>query len=112
MMKPLVDTEEWAEHCQEWYGRILSGEFAHYCADWDDMPLDENVTEFACCTCYSGNQKARDIQESYMLVLDAILQDSAAYRNEEADAVDDVQRALDFETDVPWYTEDEDDDAI
>jgi hypothetical protein len=33
------------------YGEVLLGEYAHWCGDWDDLPIDETMGEFECCTC-------------------------------------------------------------
>lgn len=35
-----------------WHGRVLTGKFAHWCYDWDCLPVDDTVPEFAVCTCY------------------------------------------------------------
>ena len=31
----------------------LKGRFRHWCPEWDDLPIDETMPEFECCTCYS-----------------------------------------------------------
>lgn len=45
--------EEFWQKSQKTHGRILKGQYAHWCTDWDDMPIDETCMEFASCTCYS-----------------------------------------------------------
>jgi len=52
MTVEINDTLEWATDCEFHHGRILSGEHAHYCADWDWMPIDETCPEFEACLCY------------------------------------------------------------
>lgn len=44
----------WCEDCYKWQGRLLVGEFAHWCFDWDFLPVDETVDEFTACTCFTG----------------------------------------------------------
>lgn len=34
--------------CLHWRGRILLGSFAHWCIDWDDLPVDETCHEWPC----------------------------------------------------------------
>ena len=43
----------WRDVCLREMGRVLDGKFAHYCNDWDGMPMDETMPEFAeTCTCF------------------------------------------------------------
>ena len=35
----------------KWWGRVLDGHFAHWCYDWDDLPIDETCDEWDTCTC-------------------------------------------------------------
>jgi hypothetical protein len=42
----------WRADCLKQRTRVLTGRFAHYCADWDFLPVDETTPEFECCTCY------------------------------------------------------------
>ena len=39
---------DWREDCLLWRGRELTGLFAHWCADWDDLPIDETCREWPC----------------------------------------------------------------
>lgn len=43
---------DWAEDCMVWRGRILTGKKAHWCFDWDELPVDETCEEIAYCHCY------------------------------------------------------------
>lgn len=43
--------EAWEIACKHWRGRLLTGTMAHYCEDWDGLPVDETCGEFECCTC-------------------------------------------------------------
>jgi hypothetical protein len=60
----LLDDADWTEMTFEedslkHHGVILTGRFAHNCPDWDYMPLDETLGEFAYCSCYLDNEAAR-----------------------------------------------------
>lgn len=45
-------SDEWIEDCKKWYGRVLTGRFAHWCYDWDGLPIDETCKEFEVCCCF------------------------------------------------------------
>jgi hypothetical protein len=46
-------SEQWIEDCMHWRGRVLTGEKAHWCRDWDGLPVDETCDEeFSCCHCF------------------------------------------------------------
>lgn len=40
---------EWEEDCLEYRGVLLTGRYAHYCLDWDGLPIDETCVEWPCC---------------------------------------------------------------
>lgn len=46
------EMSEWKEDCVKWWGKILTGQSAHRCYDWDGLPIDETCDEFDCCICY------------------------------------------------------------
>ena len=46
---------EFEKECIRWYGEKLTGNYAHYCPDWDYLPIDDTCVEFQSCTCY-GNK--------------------------------------------------------
>jgi hypothetical protein len=50
---PLTPTE-WEIDCLKWRGRVLTGEHAHWCPDWDDLPIDETTPEWPCVCCNYG----------------------------------------------------------
>lgn len=50
---------QWEEDCLHWMGLILTGDYKHYCPDWDDLPIDETCGEFGGCTCYMDDPKAQ-----------------------------------------------------
>jgi len=48
---------EWNAECIKWRGKVLTGSKAHYCWDWDGLPVDETCAEFGCCSCYSEEEQ-------------------------------------------------------
>jgi hypothetical protein len=34
----------------------LTGQYKHYCIEWDGMAIDENMPEFDSCLCYNKEQ--------------------------------------------------------
>lgn len=51
---------EWWRDCLYWRGRLLMGRRCHWCADWDDLPMDETCPEWPCyCAEYEDHENAR-----------------------------------------------------
>ena len=50
-------TADWREDCLRWRGVVLTGDKAHWCHDWDGLPVDETCREFESCTCFSEATK-------------------------------------------------------
>lgn len=51
-MKP---SQEWMADSLRWRGKILTGEYAHWCPDWDFLPIDETCPEWPCpCSVSNG----------------------------------------------------------
>lgn len=42
---------DWVQDCMLYHGKVLTGKKAHWCFDWDDMPIDETCMEIENCTC-------------------------------------------------------------
>lgn len=42
-------TEEFKRDSMKWHGVVLTGKFAHWCNDWDFLPIDETCDEFTSC---------------------------------------------------------------
>lgn len=42
---------QWDQDCMRWHGRLLTGQRAHWCPDWDFLPVDETTAEISACTC-------------------------------------------------------------
>lgn len=38
-------SDEWVQDCATWHGRVLTGRLAHWCSDWDGLPMDETCQE-------------------------------------------------------------------
>ena len=38
----------WESECLKWRGVVLTGERAHYCFDYDGLPVDETCVEWPC----------------------------------------------------------------
>lgn len=49
---PDIFPQEWIDDCIKWRGKILYGQFWHWCDDWDGLPVDETCDEFSCCICF------------------------------------------------------------
>ena len=43
-------SQDWVEDSLHWRGKVLVGKYAHWCPDWDDLPIDETCREWPC-TC-------------------------------------------------------------
>ncbi len=42
---------DWVEDCMHWYGFVLTGEDAHWCYEFDGLPIDKTCGEYDYCTC-------------------------------------------------------------
>jgi hypothetical protein len=51
-----TDSEDpqWPADSTRWHGRVLEGTWAHWCFDWDALPIDETCWEFSSCHCYDN----------------------------------------------------------
>jgi len=50
--------EDWKADCLKWRGKVLTGEKAHWCYEWDFLPIDETTPEWPC-NCGFGEQNSR-----------------------------------------------------
>lgn len=53
MSEALNPAEQWLADCKKWRGRQLTGQFGHYCEEWDGLPVDETTPEWPC-SCDTG----------------------------------------------------------
>lgn len=45
MTKP---SQDWIDDSLRWRGAVLTGKHAHWCPDWDYLPIDETTPEWPC----------------------------------------------------------------
>lgn len=38
----------WVHDCDRWRGLVLTGRYAHWCPQWDGLPMDETCPEWPC----------------------------------------------------------------
>lgn len=57
-MKPMQPKQwtEFEEDCHHWRGRLLTGARAHWCPEWDDLPIDETCPEWPCGCAVSSDE--------------------------------------------------------
>jgi hypothetical protein len=63
----------WGDWCRDsirWRGRVLAGEYSHWCFEWDGLPVDETTREFTCCLCYTQTPEVLALQQ-HLLNLEA-----------------------------------------
>jgi hypothetical protein len=41
-------SDDWIADCQLWRRKVLTGRFAHWCFEWDGLPIDETTDEWPC----------------------------------------------------------------
>ena len=39
---------DWVDDSMRWRGRVLEGKHAHWCPDYDYLPIDETCPEWPC----------------------------------------------------------------
>lgn len=54
---------EWNDDCMKHHGRTLIGKKAHWCWDWDCMPIDETTPEIDGCACEIGMGRPKHLTE-------------------------------------------------
>lgn len=42
---------DWETDCLHWYGKILRGPDAHWCLEFDDLPINAWCSEYQACLC-------------------------------------------------------------
>ena len=47
----VAPSADWIEDSIRWRGTVLTGKRAHWCPEWDFLPVDETCAEFETCTC-------------------------------------------------------------
>jgi hypothetical protein len=51
----------WELDCKHYWGKTLTGEKAHWCPEFDDLPIDETCDEFKWCECYGEKETATEV---------------------------------------------------
>lgn len=62
MTAPAED-DAWREDCVGYRGRVLTGVGAHWCPDWDGLPIDETCAEWEACACDVPGKPQQPITE-------------------------------------------------
>ena len=55
-------SSDFIEDCIRWRGRVLNGDYAHWCPDWDGLPIDETCNEWPCNCGYKEWKDDTDAQ--------------------------------------------------
>ncbi len=55
-------SEQWKSECLRWRGRVLTGQYAHLCQDWDGLPIDETCIEWPCA-CASEMSEPEKVEQ-------------------------------------------------
>jgi hypothetical protein len=50
-------SSDWILDCMHWRGKVLTGKRAHWCEDWDGLPVDETTPEWPCNCRWSESKK-------------------------------------------------------
>jgi hypothetical protein len=58
-MSDFRESADWKQDCKHWRNRVLTGRYAHWCMDWDGLPIDETCPEWPCI-CAEELKQARD----------------------------------------------------
>lgn len=53
---------DWQEDCLKYRGKVLTGDYAHWCPEWDDLPIDETSFEWPCGCSVSDQSTDGDAQ--------------------------------------------------
>jgi len=47
-------SDQWKADSRKWRGEVLCGWYSHWCAEWDELPVDWTCSEITCCSCYKS----------------------------------------------------------
>ena len=82
-------SEDWIKDSIYWWGKVLMGEYGHWCLEWDELPIDETCIEFAACKCYKEEgaeaykeQRRSEIEEMWdatIEIMDIDIDNSPSY---------------------------------
>ncbi len=51
---------DWEADCLRERHKVLTGEFAHWCYDWDGLTVDETTEEWQGCTCFPARSLVKN----------------------------------------------------
>ncbi len=54
----------WEEDCMHFRGRVLTGKHAHWCTEFDGLPVDETCPEWGNCTCFDDVEDDPDAPDA------------------------------------------------
>lgn len=54
-----MSVTEWKQEMLKWRGRSWVAPDAHWCADWDELPVDACTAEYVCCVCFPKTVRGR-----------------------------------------------------
>jgi hypothetical protein len=57
---PFAPSPEWIEDCLFWRGEVLLGRQAHWCFEYDGLPVDETCPEWPCHCAWAEPGEAAD----------------------------------------------------
>lgn len=60
---PTPDEEEFAVEWRKFRGDDKPRRFAHYCYDWDGLPVDENCDEWTSCYCGFVDETGKKVRD-------------------------------------------------
>lgn len=43
-----LSSDDWKQDCLKYRGKVLTGEYGHWCMEWDQLPVDETCPEWPC----------------------------------------------------------------
>ena len=56
-------SDDWIVDCNHHHGKVLTGKYAHWCPEFDYLPIDETVDEFVYCNCEFEEEDSDSIAE-------------------------------------------------
>ena len=57
---PPRNYKAWEDDCRTWRDTVLTGEFSHWCAEFDGLPVDETCDgEWDVCRCVDEDRPDR-----------------------------------------------------
>ena len=67
-LAPPGGSTDWDEDCMKWRGEKLTGFYAHWCPEWDFLPVDETCRNEWPCACKDVIARVRE-RRLYVLAM-------------------------------------------